>query len=246
MRLKDLAATRVRFGYRRLHVLLRREGWGVNHKKVYRIYREEDLTVRRQKRKKFASKRRVPLREAVAPNDQWSMDFVSDRLEDGRLLRVLSVVDHFTRECLLLEADTSLTGTRVARVLDRIARQRGYPDSIRVDNGSEFYSRAMDRWAHWHGVKLEFIRPGKPIENGYIESFHGRLRDECLNVHLFFSLGDAREKLERWRQDYNSVRPHGSLDDQTPAEFRAAHMHREHGVGAMDKHQPRTLQAAIT
>lgn len=223
MRLKELAAARVRFGYRRLHVMLRREGWVVNHKKVRRIYCEEQLTVRTKKRRKFASGTRVPLTAASQPNEQWSMDFVADRLEDGRLLRILSVVDNFSRECLVLEADVSLTGQRVSRVLDTVARQHGYPSSIRVDNGSEFYSKAMDRWAYWHRVKLEFIRPGKPIENGYVESFHGRLRDECLNVHLFFGVVDAREKLEAWRQDYNLVRPHSSLEHLTPREFIAAH-----------------------
>jgi len=223
IRLKELAGVRVRFGYRRLTVMLRREGWLVNHKKVYRIYKDEGLIVRTKKRKKFASKARVPLGTARGANEQWSMDFVSDRMEDGRLLRVLSVVDNFSRECLLLKADTSLTGQRVAKTLDEVARRRGYPQSIRVDNGSEFYSKAMDKWAYWHRVKLEFIRPGKPVENGYIESFHGRLRDECLNVHLFFSIEDAREKLELWRLDYNTVRPHGSLNGLTPEQYLEAH-----------------------
>lgn len=223
MKLKELATVRVRFGYRRLHVLLRREGWVVNHKKVYRLYTEEGLTVRRKRRRKAASRARVPLEPARRENEQWSMDFVSDRLESGRLLRILSVIDNFSRECLVLEADRSLTGRRVALELDRVARSRGYPASIRVDNGSEFYSKAMDRWAYWHGVKLEFIRPGKPVENGYVESFHGRLRDECLNVHLFFSIEDAREKIRAWQQDYNTVRPHGSLNDMTPREYSAAH-----------------------
>jgi putative transposase len=219
MRLKELAAVRVRFGYRRLHTLLRRQGWRVNHKKVYRIYLEESLVVRTKRRRKMASRARVPLKAAGRPNEQWSMDFIMDRLEDGRLFRILSVVDNFSRECVVLEPDRSLTGEKVACCLDRAARLRGYPRSIRVDNGTEFYSRAMDQWAYRHGVQLEFIRPGKPTENGYIESFHGRLRDECLNVQLFYSVQDAYEKLEAWREDYNRVRPHGSLGKRPPEEF---------------------------
>lgn len=219
MRLKELATIRVRFGYRRLHTLLRRQGWRVNHKKVYRIYTEESLVVRTKRRRKMASRARVPLSTASRPNEQWSMDFIMDRLEDGRLFRVLSVVDNFSRQCVVLEADRSLSGEKVASCLDRTARICGYPRSIRVDNGTEFYSKAMDQWAYRHGVQLEFIRPGKPMENGYIESFHGRLRDECLNVQLFYTIGDARKKLDAWREDYNQVRPHGSLGKQAPEEF---------------------------
>ena len=221
-RLKELAAARVRFGYRRLHVLLRREGWVVNHKRIYRIYNEENLAVRTKARRKIASRARLPLRAATRPNEQWSMDFIHDRLEDGRSVRVLSIVDNFSRECLMLEADRSLNGERVAACLDQVAAERGYPQSIRVDNGTEFYSQAMDRWAYRHGVGLEFIRPGKPTENGFIESFHGKLRDECLNVHLFFGLEDARQKLEDWRRDYNTVRPHRSLGQMSPTEFITA------------------------
>lgn len=222
MRMRELATVRVRFGYRRLHVLLQREGWAVNHKRVYRIYGEENLMVRTKKRKKIASRARTPQGQAQRPNQQWSMDFVHDRMEDGRCLRVLTVVDNFSRECLALEADRALSGERVAATLDRVARGRGYPKSIRVDNGTEFYSQAMDRWAYRHGVELAFIRPGKPTENGYIESFNGRLRDECLNVHLFFGLEDARQKLEAWRMDYNTTRPHRSLGQMTPTEYVAA------------------------
>jgi putative transposase len=222
MRLRELATVRVRFGYRRLHVLLQREGWVVNHKRVYRIYGEENLMVRTKKRRKIASQARTPQGPAQHINEQWSMDFVHDRLEDGRSLRVLTVVDNFSRECLALEADRSLSGARVAATLDRVAWGRGSPKSIRVDNGTEFYSQAMDRWAYRHGVELAFIRPGKPTENGYIESFNGRLRDECLNVHLFFGLEDARQKLEAWRIDYNTTRPHRSLGQMTPTEYVAA------------------------
>lgn len=221
LRMKELAAVRVRFGYRRLHVLLQREGWCVNHKRVYRLYGEENLAVRTKKRKKIASVGRTPQGPAQRLNEQWSMDFVQDRTEDGRSLRVLTVVDNFSRECLALEADRSLNGERVAATLEQVARQRGYPQSIRVDNGTEFYSKAMDQWAYRRGVQLAFIRPGKPAENGYIESFNGRLRDECLNVHLFFRLEDARQKLEAWRMDYNTNRPHRSLGQMTPTEYVA-------------------------
>ena len=222
IRLKDLAATRVRFGYRRLHILLKREGWEVNHKKVYRLYTEDGLTVRTKKRKKMASRARNPLKRARCTNEQWSMDFIHDRLEDGKSLRMLAVVDNFNRECLLLRAARSMRGEHVAADLERVTGRRGYPKSIRVDNGSEFYSKAMDRWAYLRGVQLEFIRPGRPVENAYIESFNSRLRDECLNVHLFFTVEDAQNKLDTWRDDYNHVRPHGSLNDQTPIEVRKA------------------------
>lgn len=219
MRLRDLAANRVRFGYRRLTVLLRREGWKVNAKRIYRLYTEDGLAVRTKVRKKIARRQRVPLLRASRPNERLSMDFVSNKLIDGRWFRVLTVVDQFTRECLALLADSSLTGQKVALALSQIVAERGAPTSITVDNGSEFQSRAMDLWAYQHGVQLDFIRPGRPVENGYIESFNGRLRDECLNVELFLTLADAREKLERWRQDYNRVRPHSALGDQSPEEF---------------------------
>ncbi len=222
MRVRELAASRVRFGYRRLTVLLKREGWPVNAKRIYRLYTEEGLTVRTNCRKKAASRSPVPQGLATAPNQRWSMDLVSDRLVDDRWFRVLTVVDQFTRECLLLYADSTLSSEKVAAELERVVRERRVPMSITVDNGSEFASRAMDAWAYGHGIRLDFIRPGKPVENGYIESFNGRLRDECLNVSLFFSLEDAREKLEQWRQDYNRARPHSALGDQAPEAFAAA------------------------
>lgn len=218
LRLKELAGVRVRFGYRRLTILLRREGWAVNHKRVYRLYSQEGLAVRTKKRKKVASRARVVAPPASGPNERCSMDFITDRLVDGRAFRTLTVVDQFSRECPLLEPDFSLSGEKVAACLERIAKERGLPKIITVDNGSEFYSKAMDAWAYRHGVRLEFIRPGKPIENSHIESFNGRLRDECLNVHVFFSLPDAREKLEGWRQDYNTERPHSALGDRPPAD----------------------------
>jgi putative transposase len=221
VRLRELAGSRVRYGYRRLTVLLRREGWEVNAKRIYRIYTEEGLIVRTQKRRERAQRQRVPLGQAVRPNQKWSMDFVAQRLPDGRWIRVLTVVDQFTRECLTLFADNSLSGDKVATALDKVVALRGAPESITVDNGTEFSSKAMDLWAYKNGVHLDFIRPGKPVENGYIESFNGRLRDECLNVEVFFTLADARRKLHLWRRDYNLYRPHSALDDRTPAEFAA-------------------------
>lgn len=221
-RLRELAASRRRFGYRRLWVLLRREGWMVNLKKVYRLYTEEGLGVRTKKRRKRPSHLRLVLPPAVAPNERWSMDFVTDRLENGRYFRVLTVVDHVSRECPLLEAGTSMTGKSVAQALERLSLGHPLPQVIQVDNGSEFFSKAMDSWAYRRGVQLEFIRPGKPVENAFIESFNGRLRDECLNDELFFSIDDARRKLETWRTDYNTNRPHSSLGDMSPREYARA------------------------
>ncbi len=219
MRLKDLALTRVRFGYLRLTVLLRREGWAVGKKLVYRLYRELDLSMRAKKRRRLASQSRILLPAADAPNERWSMDFVTARLENGRYFRVLTLVDQYTRECLALEPAFSMNGVKVAACLDSVVADRGRPKSIRVDNGAEFQSRAMDGWAYRHGVQLDFIRPGKPVENGLIESFNGRLRDECLNVHLFWTIEDAKEKLVAWQVDYNQNRPHGSLGQLTPNEY---------------------------
>jgi putative transposase len=216
VRLRELAGSRVRYGYRRLTVLLKREGWEVNAKRIYRMYAEEGLIVRTQKRKQRAQRQRVPLGQAMRPNHKWSMDFVVQRLPDGRWIRVLTVVDQFTRECLTLFADS---GEKVAAALDLVVALRGAPQSITVDNGTEFASKAMDLWAYKNGVHLDFIRPGKPVENGYIESFNGKLRDECLNVEVFFTLADGRRKLALWRHDYNHYRPHSALADRTPAEF---------------------------
>ena len=219
MRLKELALARVRFGYLRLTVLLRREGWTAGKKLVYRLYREMDLSMRTKKRRRLASRSRILLPAAEAPNERWSMDFVTSRLENGRYFRVLTLVDQYTRECLALEPAFSMTGVKVAVCLDAVAADRGLPKSIRVDNGTEFQSRAMDAWAYHHGVQLDFIRPGKPVENGLIESFNGRFRDECLNLHLFWTIEDAKEKLVAWQVDYNQDRPHGSLGQLTPNEF---------------------------
>jgi putative transposase len=191
----------------------------VNHKRVYRMYTQEGLSVRTKKRKKRASHLRVVPPLPSCPNERWSMDFMRDTLVDGRPFLVLTIVDTYTRECLAAWADISLTGHKVAAVLDEIAAERGYPKLITVDNGTEFYSKAMDLWAFKHQVKLDFIRPGRPTENGYIESFNGRLRDECLNGELFLDILDARQKLAAWKRDYNEERPHTSIGNLTPVEF---------------------------
>lgn len=222
-RLRTLAEKRRRFGYRRIHVLLRREGFKVNHKRVYRLYREENLSLRRKKRKRIPASLRVVLPGPDRPNQRWSMDFVSDALASGRKFRSLTIVDDFTRECPAIEVDTSLCGLRVARVLDRLALERGLPEAIVVDNGPEFAGKALDAWAYRNGVKLAFIRPGKPVENAYIESFNGKFRDECLNEHWFLNLREAQEKIEVWREDYNRCRPHSSIGNLTPEEFARQH-----------------------
>ena len=199
-----MAATYVRYGYRRLTVLLKREGWKIGHKRVYRLYDEENLKVRSVERKKIARRQRVPQPQALRPNSCWSADFVSDKLADGRSIRILTVVDQFTRECIWLEADRSMNGPKVVAALTRAIEERGSaPGSLTLDNGSEFTGRAMEVWAMETGVQLCFIRPGRPVENGFIESFNGRLRDECLNVEWFPSLEEARQRLAVWRDHYN-------------------------------------------
>jgi putative transposase len=220
IRLKELAAARVRYGYERLHTLLVREGWQINVKRVYRLYHEEGLSLRLKTKKKRISERRVPLSRPAAPNECWSMDFVHDRLADGRPFRVLTLVDNFSRVSPAIECDFSLNGQRVVALLERL-KASGLPQTIKVDNGSEFISKALDAWAHRHGVKLEFSRPGKPTDNAFIESFNGRLRQECLNQNWFLTLAEARQTIESWRHDYNEYRPHSSLDQQTPSEFVA-------------------------
>ncbi len=224
-RLRELAGTHVRYGYRRLTILLRREGWHVNAKRIYRLYREEELIVRTKQRRKLARRQRVTTTAvAVRPNQCWSMDFVSDKLADGHSFRILTVIDQFTRECVGLQADRSMTGMKVAQALERAREERAsLPESITVDNGSEFCSRALEAWAIANDVQLRFIRPGRPVENGFIESFNGRLRDECLNVEWFSSLQDARHKLAKFREHYNHQRPHSALSDRTPAAFAALH-----------------------
>ena len=222
-RLRELAAVRVSWGYKRLHVLLRREGWRVNHKLVYRLYTEERLALkrRRPKRRKSAAPREVrPL--VSRANERWAMDFVHDVLADGRTIRILAVVDVFSRECVALVAKTSFRAEDVCRILSEAGERRGkLPECITVDNGSEFTSKALDHWAYWNRVRLDFSRPGKPMDNGHIEAFNGSLRRECLSQHWFLDLDDAREILSRWREDDNNVRPHSSLGHLPPVHFRA-------------------------
>jgi len=213
-RIRELAAARPRYGYRRLHVLLRRdEAWsGVNRKLLYRLYRQEGLAVRRRKRKQLRVPRPAPLPLPTRPNERWAMDFVHDYLTDGRRLRTLNIVDTCTRECLAIEVDLSLTGERVTRVLDAVLWKYGVPRAITVDNGPEFISSALDRWAHRHGVDLQFIQPGKPTQNAYVESFNGKFRDEFLSQGRWPTVPRARIEAELFRVDYNEVRPHSALD----------------------------------
>lgn len=218
-RLKVLASERPRFGYKRLTVLLRREGLVINHKCVLRLYREERLAVRPHRGKKRAATARVLLAAPERPNERWGMDFIHDRCEDKRHIRSLTMVDEFIRECPDIEVDTSLPAARVIAVLERLAGKRGLPKTIIVDNGPEFISQALHIWAYRRGIELHFIRPGKPVENAYVESFHSRFRDECLNANWFLDVTDARFQIERWRRDYNDLRPHSSLNNQTPGEF---------------------------
>jgi len=222
-RLRELAEQRRRFGYRRLHVLLEREGMVINLKRVRRIYREEGLSLRQRRGRRRYRGVRVVLPAPTRINQRWSMDFMTDALADGRRFRVLNVVDDFSRECLAAEPGRSLTGRHVVEILDRLVEQRGAPEAIVSDNGSEFCSRAVDAWAHQRHVQLRFIRPGKPVENAFVESFNGKCRDECLNEHLFISIEEARRCLEQWRLDYNRVRPHSGLGNLTPEAFAQIH-----------------------
>jgi putative transposase len=220
MRIRELAHARPRFGYQRITVLLRREGWRVNRKRVRRLYRLQGLQLRmRVRRRKRLSLHRGPVPQPTMANQHWSMDFVHDQLLDGRRFRVLTVIDQWSRESLSVEPGFALTGASVAAALDAVARRRPLPKAITVDHGTEFTSRALDAWAWQRGVQLDFIRPGKPVENGLCESFNGRLRDECLNVTEFTSLDHARATLTAWQDDYNNRRPHGSLGHLTPSEF---------------------------
>lgn len=218
-RLHELAAARRRFGYRRLLLLLRREGALVNHKKLRRLYREERLQVRRRSGRKRALGTRTPLTVPQRPNQRWSLDFVSDTLTDSRRFRILTVVDDFSRECLALVADTSLSGIRVGRELDAITARRGRPRTIVSDNGTEFTSLAILRWSQEAAIDWHYIAPGKPTQNAFIESFNGRLRDELLNETLFSSLDHARQALAAWKNDYNTVRPHSAIGNVPPATY---------------------------
>ena len=220
MRIKEITDTRVHYGYRRVHVMLRREGHMDNVKRVYRLYREEGLSLRlKRPRRNKAAQRRQPKQLAHAINDIWSMDFVADALFDGRKLRMLTVVDLFTRECLAIDVGQSLKGEDVVRVLTAITYERGTPRTIKSDNGSEFISKVMDKWAYERGVELDFSRPGKPTDNANVESFNGRLRQECLNATWFLSLDDARGKIEAWRQHSHPRRPPSPRAWTTPAQF---------------------------
>lgn len=227
-RLRTLALTRPRFGYRRLHILLRRDGLMINHKRVERLYREEGLAVGRRRRKRVARQDRGHPQPPRQPNEQWALDFVSDALKSGRRIRVLNVVDTCTREALAIIADTSIGGERVAHELERLVQQRGAPREIVLDNGPELRGKALDQWASGRGVTLRFIEPGKPVQNAVCESFNGRLRDECLNQHWFLNLHDARTILEGWRRDYNELRPHGALGYRTPEQVRQQLLTSEH------------------
>jgi putative transposase len=219
MRIIDIAQARVRYGYKRIHVLLLREGWKVNHKAVYRIYRQEGLNLRYRKRAKHISRARLPKVDVTEINQCWAMDFMSDALFNSKRFRVLTMMDLYSRECLNIYAGKHITGDTVVDILESLRSRRGLPDRIRVDNGPEFVSKALDNWSYTNNIKLEFSRPGKPVDNAYIESSGGSLRDECLNTNWFLSIEDAQDKLELWRRDYNQFRPHSSLDNMTPADF---------------------------
>jgi putative transposase len=218
-RLCELAGQKRRYGYRRLHVLLCREGWFINRKRTYRVYHAAGLMVRKRKRKRIAGIERTAKIAANAPNDSWSMDFVSDGFINGKRLRCLNIVDDFTKQCLAIEVDTSLPGRRVVNVLERLAESRGLPKSVTVDNGPEFISKALDEWSYRQQLQLRFIEPGKPQQNAYIESFNGKFRDECLNEHWFLTMQHARQVINAWRQEYNTERPHSSLGYLTPDRF---------------------------
>lgn len=219
VRIRELADQRKRWGYRMIHTVLRREGWPVNRKRVQRLYREEGLAVRRRGKKRRSQAPR-PVREPICGrNVRWSMDFVSDTLSSGRRFRCLTIIDEFSRECLSIHVAHSIPAARVIEVLEWLREERGLPAVIVTDNGSEFTSRAFDAWAYARGVKIDFIQPGKPVQNAFIESFNGTLRDDCLNLHWFLSLRDAQTTIEDWRRDYNEFRPHSSLGGLTPSEY---------------------------
>lgn len=239
VRLRQLAEERRRWGYRRLHILLEREGWQVNSKRVYRIYVEEKLIVRKRKhRRRICAQARVLLAAPGRKNETWTMDFLQDALATGRKVRTLAVEDAYTREMLAIEVDTSLPALRVVRVLDELRLQRGLPVRIVIDHGTEFTSKALDQWAYDNKVTLHFITPGRPMENGYIESFHGKFREECLNEHWFLTLDDARETIETWRIDYNQVRPHSALGYLTPQEFAMGYANVESKLRFPHSHSP--------
>jgi putative transposase len=220
MRIREIAQSRVRYGYRKIRVLLNREGWAVGKHLVYRLYKEEGLALKkRPQRKRKAVRHREERFIATAPNQAWSIDFVADQLQDGTRFRALTVVDVYTRESVAIEAGQRLKGDDVVRVLNRVKQQREMPKFLFCDNGSEFTSQAMDLWAYQNGIKIDFSRPGKPTDNAFVESFNGTFRAECLNAHWFGTLGKAKRLIEAWRQEYNESRPHRSLGERTPSEF---------------------------
>ena len=220
MRIREIAQARPRFGYVRIWIMLRREGWPDNKKRVHRLYRLEGLQVRlRARRKKRLSQHREAVPPASGRNQRWSMDFVHDQFASGRTFRVLTVIDQWSRESVLLEANVSLTGRSVVDALEAVSAERPLPRAITVDHGTEFTSTVLDEWAYRRGVALDFIRPGKPVENAFIESFNGRLRDECLNARSYVDITHARQLLNTWRHDYNHQRPHGALGHLTPSEY---------------------------
>jgi putative transposase len=237
-RIKELAAQRPRWGYRQIHTLLQREGWLVNRKRVQRLYREEGLAVRR-KGKKRRSQAPRPVREPLGgPNERWSMDFVQDTLSNGRRFRCLTIMDEFSRECLAIHVAHSIPAVGVIEALERLKIERGLPEIIMTDNGSEFTSQAFDAWAYSRGVRVDYIQPGKPVQNAFIESLNGTFRDECLNLHWFLSLKDAKQEIETWRVDYNHERPHSSLGRLTPAEFAGLHQQSEETLAISSSELP--------
>ena len=216
-RIREIAETRVRYGYRRIHVLLHREGWRVNPKRVYRLYKEMGLQLRNKTpKRRVKAKLRDDRAVATRPNETWAMDFVHDQLATGRKLRVLTIVDTYSRYAPAIDPRFSYRGEDVVRTLERVCQAIGYPKAIRVDQGSEFISRDLDLWAYQKDVTLDFSRPGKPTDNAFIESFNGKFRAECLNAHWFMSLDDARRKMEEWRREYNEVRPHSAIGNKVP------------------------------
>ena len=235
--IRQTALVRRRFGYRRIHDMLRKQFPGVNHKRIYRLYRQANLTVKKRRKVKRPPQERVPLQIAKGINEVLSMDFVSDSLANGRRIKCLTVVDDFSKESVEIAVDYGISGQYVTRVLDQVARFRGYPLAVRTDNGPEFTSRAFLAWTHTHGIRHILIEPGKPMQNGYIESFNGKFRDECLNEQWFESLSQARECIAHWRRDYNEVRPHSSLGRIPPARFAQQHRQRAGGAAGSEQKQ---------
>jgi putative transposase len=233
-RMVELASERRRFGYRRIHALLRREGVEANHKRIFRLYQAAGLAVKRRRKRGSVTVEREQLALPSQPNEVWSMDFISDALANGRRIKVLTIVDDFTKESIDLVAEYGISGQHVVRVLEQASQFRGLPLAIRTDQGPEFTSKALDQWAYKHGVQLKLIEAGKPTQNAYIESFNGRFRDECLNDHWFTSLAEARIRISAWRRDYNEHRPHSALNYQTPAEF-AANCRRQEEINGCER-----------